>query len=212
MSRILNITTNLEAAMREAASVIARGGVIVYPTETLYGLGADALNPAAVRNVLAVKKRKDDKPILAIVNSVEMLRRVVAYVPESAEHLMQAFWPGPLTLVFMASAQVPKELTQSTGTIGVRIPSHTFCLELVERCARPLTSTSANISGEPPHRSIEEIRRALTEGVELFLDAGPLPESKPSTVVSVIHDPPKLLREGVIDIDRLRDVLPAIQT
>ena len=212
MSRILNINTNLQAALREAAGVIARGGVIVYPTETLYGLGADALNPAAVRNVLAVKKRKDDKPILAIVNSVEMLRRVVAYVPESAEHLMQAFWPGPLTLVFMASAHVPKELTQSTGTIGVRIPSHPFCLELVERCARPLTSTSANIAGEPPHRSIEEIRRALTEGVELFLDAGPLPESKPSTVVSVIHDPPKLLREGVIDIDRLRDVLPAIQT
>ncbi|HXG00866.1 MAG TPA: L-threonylcarbamoyladenylate synthase [Bacteroidota bacterium] len=211
MTRTIALGVNYALALEEASNVIQGGGVIVYPTETLYGIGADALNATAVQKVLAAKKRKDDKPLLAIVHSREMLCRIAASIPETAERLMEAFWPGPLTLIFVASADVPKELTQSTGTIGVRIPSHRFCLDLAERCGCPITSTSANISGEPVHRTIEEIRQALNEGIDLFVDAGTLPESKPSTVVSVVHDPPRLLREGVIDLDRLRTVLPTIQ-
>lgn len=185
--------------------------MIIYPTETLYGIGADATNAAAVQRVYAVKKRKDTKPVLVIVHSKEMLRRVVAAMPGSAERLMEAFWPGPLTIVFQASDMIPNELTQSTKTVGVRIPSNTFCLKLVERCDCPLTSTSANISGEPVHRTIEQIQAALQQEVDLYIDAGTLPESKPSTVVSVVHDPPKLLREGVIDVAQLREILPNIQ-
>lgn len=200
-----------ESVLAAASDVIIRGGVIVYPTETLYGIGADAINAAAVRRVYAVKKRKDQKPVLVIVHSEEMLRRIVQTVPEPAERLMRVFWPGPLTIVFRASAIIPAEVTQSGGTVGVRIPSNIFCLKLVERCDRPLTSTSANISGEPVHRTIEQIQAALYDGVDLFIDAGQLPESKASTVVSVVHDPPQLVREGVIDFVRLQEILPNIQ-
>ncbi len=200
-----------EQVLAAASEVIAGGGVIIYPTETLYGIGADATNAAAVQRVYAVKKRKEEKPVLVLVHSKEMLRRIVAAIPESAKRLMEAFWPGPLTMVFLASEMIPNEITQSTGTVGVRIPSSTFCLKLVERCDCPLTSTSANISGEPVHRTIEQIQAALHEGVNLYIDAGTLPESKPSTVVSVVHDPPKLLREGVIDVAQLREILPHIQ-
>lgn len=209
--KLLDPTHPDESVLAEASDVIGHGGIIVYPTETLYGIGADATNAAAVRNVYAVKKRKDDKPVLVIVHSEEMLRRIVASVPESAARLMKAFWPGPLTIVFRASEIIPEAVKQSAGTVGVRIPSNIFCLKLTERCGRPLTSTSANISGEPVHRTIEQIQAALHQGVDLYIDAGTLPESKPSTVVSVVHDPPKLLREGVIDFAELQKILPGIQ-
>jgi L-threonylcarbamoyladenylate synthase len=200
-----------ESTLVAAFDVIRTGGVIVYPTETLYGIGADATNAAAVRKVLQVKKRKDTKPILVIVHSVKMLRQLVAEIPASAERLMTEFWPGPLTLVFKASRELPEEVTQGSGTVGVRIPSNAFCLELLRRCNCPLTSTSANISGEPIHRTIGEIKKALDERIDLFIDAGVLPESKPSTVVSVVPENPKLIREGVISFESLRKVVPTIE-
>lgn len=212
MSRILkvNAVAPEESAISEAAEVVQKGGVIVYPTETLYGIGADARNPAAVQKIIQAKKRKEHKPILVIVHSVEMLRQLVAETPASAEQLMKQFWPGSLTLVFKAIRGIPKELTQGSDTIGVRIPSNTFCLELLRRCNCPLTSTSANISGEPVHRSINEIKQALNEGIDLYIDAGVLPQSKPSTVVSVVGENPKLIREGIISFESLQAVVPTI--
>lgn len=194
----------------EAAKVIASGGVIVYPTETLYGIGADALNASAVRKVFAAKKRRDDKPILVIIHSVEQLDQLVAEIPFAARTLMAKFWPGPLTIVFKAQPSLPRELTQGAGTIGARIPANAFCLELLRRCHCPLTSTSANISGESVHRAVSEIRTALNTGIDLFIDAGTLPESKPSTVVSVVASPIKLIREGVLSFDSLHAVLPEL--
>ena len=123
---------------------------------------------------------------------------------------MKTFWPGPLTIVFEAAAGLPLEVTQGSGTVGIRIPSNKFCIELVRRCAFPLTSTSANISGETMHRTIVEIYRALNSGIDLYIDAGVLPESKPSTVVSVVSHTPKLIREGVVSFEELQAVLPQI--
>ena len=213
MSLLLHLNSEEveESTLVAAFDVIRTGGVIVYPTETLYGIGADATNSAAVRKVLQVKKRKDTKPILVIVHSVEILQLLVAEIPASAERLMTEFWPGPLTLVFKALREIPEEVTQGSGTVGARIPSNAFCLELLRRCNCPLTSTSANISGEPIHRTIDEIKKALDEGIDLFIDAGVLPESKPSTVVSVVPENPKLIREGVISFDSLRKVVPTIE-
>jgi L-threonylcarbamoyladenylate synthase len=199
------------SVLRRAAEVIRNGGLVVYPTETLYGIGSDALNKGAVRKVLLSKKRRRDKAPLVIVDSPQMLLRVVERVGKSAQLLMNTFWPGPLTLVFNASALVPDEVTQGRGTIGVRIPSSTFCLKLLAETGVPLTSTSANLSGEPPGRTIEEIQRQLP-GVDLFLDAGELPPSLPSTVVDVSGENTVVLREGVIPFSRLQQVLPAIQT
>jgi L-threonylcarbamoyladenylate synthase len=161
--------------------------------------------------VIAAKKRKDNKPILVIIHSVENLDELVAEIPSVARVLMKQFWPGPLTIVFKAKPGLPFELTQGSGTIGVRIPSNTFCLELLRRCGCPLTSTSANISGEPVHRTIAEIRTALNEGVDLFLDAGTLPVSKPSTLISVAESSPTMLREGVISFEETCAVLPDIR-
>lgn len=213
MSRILNVSYDVpeHEVLNDAATVVLNGGVIVYPTETLYGIGADATNPAAVANVVKAKRRSDEKPILVIIHTRDLLKNLVARIPDSAEQLMQRFWPGPLTLVFESAPGVPYELTRGSGTIGVRIPSNTFCMELLARCNRPLTSTSANISGEPVHRTVAEIRNAVTDGIDLYIDAGTLPESKPSTVVSVVGTKPKLLREGVIPFDVLQEVLPIVE-
>ncbi|MBX2990004.1 MAG: threonylcarbamoyl-AMP synthase [Bacteroidetes bacterium] len=213
MNRILSVSYDVpeHEVLDDAATVVLNGGVIVYPTETLYGIGADATNATAIRNVVKAKRRSDERPILVIIHSRDLLKNLVAGIPDFAEQLMQHFWPGPLTLVFKSAHGVPPELTRGSGTIGVRIPSNTFCLELLTRCNRPLTSTSANISGEPVHRTVDEIRLVMTDGIDLYIDAGRLPESKPSTVVSVVGKKPKLLREGVIPFDVLQEVLPAIE-
>jgi L-threonylcarbamoyladenylate synthase len=123
---------------------------------------------------------------------------------------MEAFWPGPLTLVFRASSTVPPELTQGKGTIGIRVPSSKLCFRLLEMCGCPITSTSANLSGESPLTSIEEMKKVLTPGIDLYLDAGVLPESKPSTVVDVTGEHPCILRDGAVMTNELRKIVPDI--
>lgn len=190
-----------------AAGILRRGGVIVYPTETVYGIGANALDAAAVRKVQEVKARKAPKPILLIIGDKSALHALTTGISGEAEMLIDAFWPGPLTLICNASAMVPEAVTQGTGTVGVRVPSSPFCRGLMRLCPWPVTSTSANISGMPVHRTIGEIREALGPGVDLFLDAGTLPESLPSTVVDVAHGRPRLLRAGAIPAARIGEVL-----
>jgi L-threonylcarbamoyladenylate synthase len=190
-----------------AAEVIRAGGVIVYPTDTMYGIGANALNPEAIAKVQAVKRRTDQKPILVLVPSAAEVGDLTPEITPTAQLLMDAFWPGPLTLVFAAADAIPSVLKSGGGTIGIRVPSNPVCLKLLKLCACPITSTSANLSGEMTEKTVAEIRRNLAAGVDLYLDAGALPESKPSTVVDVSVTPPRLLRAGVIDVDRLRAVV-----
>jgi tRNA threonylcarbamoyl adenosine modification protein (Sua5/YciO/YrdC/YwlC family) len=122
---------------------------------------------------------------------------------------MNAFWPGPLTIVFLASDIVLPELTQGKGSIGIRIPSCALCLKLLDLAGVPITSTSANLSGDSPLDTIESMRSVLTPGIDLYLDAGTLPASKPSTVVDLTGPSPRILREGAVSLDALRAVLPA---
>lgn len=194
-----------------AAEVIQAGGVIVYPTETLYGIGANAWDGAAIAKVRALKQRTEQKPILVIARSDDQIRLLTDHPGDEAHQLMAAFWPGPLTLVFKASKEVPDLLSRGLGTIGVRIPSSPLCLRLLDLCGCPLTSTSANLTGKPPGATIDDIRREIPRGVDLYLDGGVLPPSAPSTVVDVTVSPPRVLREGAVSLDRLRAVMPAIQ-
>lgn len=194
------------AVLDLAAAEIRRGGVIVYPTETLYGIGANALDGDAVRRVAAVKGRPDDRPILVILADRRAIPPLVTEIPEDALRLMDAFWPGPLTLVFPAAQGIPPGITAGTGTIGIRIPSSELCLRLVERAGCPVTSTSANLSGAPPLRTAAD----LGPGVGLTLDAGELPLSEPSTVVDVSVKPPVLLRAGAVAVSLLRAVTPGL--
>jgi L-threonylcarbamoyladenylate synthase len=208
MSRRVQLSqAGIAAAAADAARVIGGGGVIVYPTETLYGIGADALSAGAVRRVAEVKRRPDTKPIPVIVQDADALRRLAASVPPAAHLLMEAFWPGPLTIVFPALDGLPPPLAAGSGAIGVRIPSSPFCLELLRAAGVPLTSTSANPSGAEPPRTVAAILEALGDGVELSVDAGELPPSLPSTVVSVTGPRPRLLRAGAVPARRIAAVV-----
>ena len=197
-----------ERAMVLAAEVLQAGGVIVYPTETLYGLGANAWNADAIRKIHLLKRRTENKPILVIVPSEETVRGLAVDITPAARSLMHAFWPGPLTLVFAAAQEVSPELTQGRGTIGIRVPSSPLCRALSTLCGYPITSTSANLSGKPIPQSVAGIESALGPGVDLYLDAGPLPASHPSTVIDVSARRPRLLRAGAIPTDRITAIVP----
>ena len=188
-----------EAALLEAGAVVRGGGVIAFPTETFYGLGVLPFNGRAVQRVFDLKGRSTTtSPVLVLVRSRSELEALVSEITPTAERLMAACWPGPLTLVFRASASVPALLTAGTGTIGVRLPAHPDVQRLLEAVGGALTGTSANRSGHPPATTAEEVRWSLGTDVDLILDGGPTPGGLPSTVLDTTVTPVRLIREGRI--------------
>ncbi len=178
--------------------IITAGGVVVYPTDTFYGLGADPRNPDAVRKLFRIKGRSAGHPILLLIKDAAEVGQWCAGVTPLAERLMKQFWPGPLTLVFEAGVRVLPELTAGTGTIGLRVPGGKLTLQLLEFLGFPLTGTSANISGAPSPRSAQEAAEALGPLVDLVLDGGESAESRPSTVVNVMTG--QVIREGALEL------------
>ncbi len=199
-----------DRALVLAAEVVQAGGIVVYPTETLYGLGANAWNPEAVERVNMLKKRKEGKPVLVLVHSAGAVPGLTDDITEAGRTLMESFWPGPLTLLFRSGVHVPRAVTGESGRIGIRLPSSRVCVRLCELSGCPLISTSANISGEPVPGSVPEIERALGPGVDLFVDGGVLPPGLPSSVVDVSGRAPHLVREGRISFGDLKRVVPTI--
>ena len=194
---------NLSAAVQ----VLKGGGVIVFPTETLYGLGADALNDAAVEKVFQLKGRDPRNPIPVLVADQEMLHALVTKVPTTAQKLMERYWPGPLTLVLPGRKNIPKPLCNPTGGVGVRISSQPIATLLVNGLSRPLTATSANPSGKEPARTLQESKTYFAHRVELFVDGGTLTSKSGSTVVEAMEDSIKIIREGEISGCELRQFL-----
>lgn len=186
--------------LEKAAEIILRGGLVVYPTETFYALGANALNKKAVEEIFRVKKRPLSKPIPIIIADKSWLKDLVIEVPEVAIHLIKKYWPGPLTIVFRASNKLPSNLTGGTGKIGIRVCSHPLAQRLVSLVKVPITATSANISGEPPPNSIESIS---LNGIDI-IDGGPVLGRVPSTIIDVTSTPPVILRQGAIKITYLK--------
>ena len=180
-----------------AGSVISNGGIIVYPTETLYGLGANALSEVSVRRVFDVKGRPYGKPIPILVKDIEMLHRV-AIVTERASRLIDSFLPGALTLVLSQKVKLPDLITANTGRVALRISSHPFVKRLFECISQPLTATSANVSGLNNLYDINDIIDAFRSRVDLIIDSGSLHPSKGSTVVDLTKTPPSIIREGEI--------------
>ena len=211
MSEVLVIDRDRpdDLSLARAAEVVRSGGLIVYPTETLYGIGADATNPRAVRKVFASKGRSEGKPIPVLVDSERMLLDYVREVPPAASLLIRSFWPGPLTIIFHAGDRVPDGLSPGSRTIGVRIPSSPLCVRLVGLVGTPLTSTSANPSGADPSRTIAGMQSGL-RGIDVFLDGGELPESLPSTIVDVTRSRPRIIRAGATPVGRVRALIPEI--
>ena len=182
--------------IERAAKVLKSGGVIVFPTFSLYGLGVDAFNAQAVQKVFDIKQRPLDKPLMVLVETVEDMGQLVEHIPEGANQLMNRFWPGGVTFIFTARTSVPDILTGGSGKIGIRIPSHSVAKALCKEMKGPITATSANISGRPGYHRIDQADPRLLKQADLILDAGPLAGGVGSTVVDVTVNPPVILREG----------------
>ena len=190
--------------LSDAVAALERGEVVVYPTETLYGLGADALNVAAVERVFQLKGRDPNNPIPVLIGDREMLGALVAELPPLAEKLMASFWPGPLTLVLPARRDVPRPLVNSSGGIGVRISSQPIATGLLRALGRPLTATSANPSGQPPARTIQQAKSYFAGEVACFIDGGELTSKTGSTVVEISANGVRIIREGEIGMSELQ--------
>jgi L-threonylcarbamoyladenylate synthase len=187
-----------------AALMINNGGVVIYPTETLYGLGANALSEISVRRVFVTKGRPYGKPIPLLVRDIEMFREV-AIVTEQASKLIRSFLPGPLTLVLDEKINFPGLITADTGKVAVRISNHPFVKQLFRYISQPLTSTSANISGGGNLYDIKGIYDAFNSKVDLIIDSGTLHPSKGSTVVDLTKSPPSIIREGEISRELIEE-------
>ncbi|MGV8058237.1 MAG: L-threonylcarbamoyladenylate synthase [Smithellaceae bacterium] len=201
MPEILKVdsSNSEEAVLSRATEILIGGGVIAYPTETFYGLGADATNEKAIRKIYAIKGRNFSSPISVIIACKENLYPLVGEVPECAEKLMQSFWPGPLTIVFKASISVSSLLTAQTGKIGIRISSHTGARLIVQKLGHPLTATSANLSGAPECSTAAEVATQIGDRVDVILDLGKTAGGLGSTIIDITTNPPQILREGIIN-------------
>ncbi|MEK7304648.1 MAG: L-threonylcarbamoyladenylate synthase, partial [Nitrospirota bacterium] len=199
--------TDSDVLFPRMTRLVQAGGVLAVPTETYYGLAGNPFDGGAVARLLSIKGRPDGKPILILIGDQGQLQDLVTDVSPAAQVLMEAFWPGPLTLVFSAGTRLPNSVTAGTGTVGVRHTSHAALAELL-RHTGPLTGTSANRSGEPPVQTAAEVERTLGAMVDVIVDGGPTQGGLPSTVLSVC-DGVRMIREGPVDRARIQQALVA---
>ena len=207
MSRTYDCTDEDRAtAIAEAATAVRRGDLVVLPTDTVYGLGADAFSPNAVRRLLDAKGRGRDVPVPVLVGSWRTVNGLVETLPDSAKDLIAAFWPGPLTLVLRQGSGLTWDLGETKGTVAVRMPLHPVAIELLTETG-PLAVSSANKHGQPPPVTAADAEAQLGESVAVYLDGGPADEGTPSTIVDLTGPTPRLLREGALDRARLTEVI-----
>lgn len=193
--------------LARAVDILRAGGVLAFPTETFYGLAADAANEKAIEKIFQIKGRGFGNPIALIAGSECHLQGLVAEIHDAARILMRAFWPGPLTLVFKASSRVLPRLTAGTGRIGIRVSSHPIAAGLAEALGGPITATSANRSGAAETVSAEEVLQMLGEDLDAVIDGGAAPGGMGSTFLDVTAVPPVVLREGAVPKERIFEAL-----
>jgi len=193
--------------IRQAAAILAAGGLVAFPTETVYGLGADAFNAKAVERIFDVKGRPADNPIIVHLADASALGSVVTSVPEVAATLIARFWPGPLTLVLPAAPTVPAVTRGGLPTVAVRVPSHPVAHALIQSAGRPIAAPSANRSGRPSPTTANHVSADLEGAIDIILDGGPTPVGVESTVVDLTDKTPTLLRPGGIPLETLERLL-----
>ena len=191
------------ATVREAAEALARGAIVAFPTDTLYGLAVDPRNDRAVDRVYAVKGRAFDHPLPLIAADEDQAATQAGELSELARALATEFWPGPLTLIVAAHPTLCARVHARTGQVAVRVPAHATARALARAAGHPITATSANISGGTPASTGEEVMAALDNSIDLLLDAGPTPGGLPSTIVDATGTTPRLVRAGVVPWDRV---------
>ncbi len=207
-SRIIKIDVKDmdESLFDQITELLDRGGVIGYPTETVYGLGGDATNETTVRRIFDLKGRETQKQFLCLIHSKERLYPIVDRVSGKAEKLMDLFWPGPLTLIFPVSEKLPELLRSGSSKIGIRVSSDPICQKLTERTKNPIVSTSANHSGQKPCRTAGEVIASFGNALDLVLDGG-MRSGNPSTVLDMVEDPPRVIRKGAVPIERIKNII-----
>lgn len=183
-----------------AAKIISQGGVIAFRTDTFYGLGADPFNATAVAKIRELKGREENKPILLLLADISEADRFIADRSKEFEEVARKFWPGPLTIVGRAVANLPVEITAGTGTVGVRVPADSSVRELVRQCGGAVTATSANPSGSDPARSAKNVFDYFGDRIDLVIDGGEVTATEPSTVVDVTTSPMRIIRQGAADL------------
>jgi L-threonylcarbamoyladenylate synthase len=197
-------------AIRAAADAIRRGELVVFPTETVYGLAANALDESAVRRVFTAKGRTQTHPLPVQIAGVELLWTVASPVPESARLLAARFWPGPLTLILNKRDCVSDLVSGSLETVGVRVPNHAAALALLRELASPIVATSANLTGQEPPKTAQQAIEQLGDIISVVLDAGPSEIGVASTIVDVTYDRPRILRVGAIKPEQIVEVIGAV--
>ncbi|GAB4400438.1 MAG: hypothetical protein Kow00123_08380 [Anaerolineales bacterium] len=205
--RIRVTSDNLHEALDRAAQVLREGGLVAFPTDTVYGVGALVFREDAVERLFTAKIRDRSKAIPVLLANVRDLHRIAKRVPPAAWQLAGAFWPGALSLIVEKSAHVPDVVTAGGPTVAVRVPDHPLALALIERAGSPLATTSANLSGQPDSVTADEVEAALGDAVDLILDGGPCPGGVPSTVLDLTVTPPRIVRAGPI---RWEDLAPLL--
>ena len=196
MSKYLDLKANIDdSKIKEAAEIIKNGGLVVFPTETVYGIAANGLDAEAAQKIYLAKERQQDKPLILLISNREMLDLIVEDISPVEAKLIEAFWPGPLTLILNRKSCVPDIITSGQETVGVRMTSGKIAQRLIEECGFPITAPSANISGKPSGTNPGDIFQNFKNKVDCIIDGGNSDNETPSTIVRVIDEVPHILRE-----------------
>lgn len=203
--------TNSDDDIARAAQIIKGGGLVAFPTETVYGLGANALDEAAVQKIFRAKGRPGDNPLIVHISGRSALDSLVSHVPDAAKRLMDLYWPGPLTIVMKKSGAVGHSVTAGLDTVGIRMPENPTALRLIERSGVPIAAPSANISGRPSPTAASHVAQDLSGRIDAILDGGKCNVGLESTVVDLSGEVPMLLRPGGITYEQLTGALGAVE-
>jgi L-threonylcarbamoyladenylate synthase len=197
--------------IHRAAEIIKEGGIVAFPTETVYGLGADAFNPLAVARIFEVKRRPYFDPLIVHVASSSNVEKLVKEIPSNAKKLIEKFWPGPLTVVLLKEEDVPDIVSAGLPTVAIRMPNHPIALALIKECKCPIAAPSANPFGYLSPTTAEHVRDQLGDQVGLILDGGPCPVGVESTILSFLEEKPRLLRPGGVSLEEIESIIGKVE-
>ena len=207
MQNYLNLKNNPDyIKLKEPAKIIKHGGIVVFPTETVYGIGTNGLNEKAVKKLYAIKQRPLSKPISLLVNSIDMINEIAKDITKLEYALIKEFFPGPLTIILKKKEIVPDIVTANSDTVGVRMPANEIALKLIEYSEVPIATPSANISGRTSGTNIDDIMKDFDRKVDWCIDDGPSKIGLASTIVQVVNGIPNILRQGAITEEQIKYV------